>query len=82
VFFSLNVPANPYIQFFLDHVLKFSRNNTASRTGFLEWWDDHKDSLSVIVPQGMNAVNIMTIHKAKGLQFPAVILLFIRRKKC
>jgi ATP-dependent exoDNAse (exonuclease V) beta subunit len=79
--FSLNIPANPYIQFFLDYVLKFSRKNTASRTGFLEWWDDHKDSLSVIVPRGMDAVNIMTVHKAKGLQFPVVILPHYPEKK-
>ncbi len=79
--FSLNIPANPNIQFFLDYVLKFSRKNTASRTGFLEWWDDHKDSLSVIVPKGMDAVNIMTVHKAKGLQFPVVILPQYTEKK-
>lgn len=79
--FSLNTPANPYIQFFLDYVLKFSRKNAASRTGFLKWWDDHKDSLSVIVPQGMDAINVMTVHKAKGLQFPVVILPFYPEKK-
>jgi ATP-dependent exoDNAse (exonuclease V) beta subunit len=48
---------------------------------FLEWWDEHKDSFSIIMPEGMNAVRIMSMHKAKGLQFPVVILPFFTEKK-
>lgn len=28
------------------------------------------------VPQGLDAIHVMTIHKAKGLDFPAVVVLF------
>jgi ATP-dependent exoDNAse (exonuclease V) beta subunit len=79
--FSLNAPADPYIQFFLDFVMKYSRKNASGRKGFLEWWDEHGGKVSVILPQGLDAVNIMTIHKAKGLQFPVVILPFYPEKK-
>jgi hypothetical protein len=33
------------------------------------------------MPDGMNAVRIMSMHKAKGLQFPVVILPFFTEKK-
>jgi len=73
--------ADPYIQFFLDTALKYSRKHSSSAVDFLEWWDEHKDSFSIIMPDGMNAVRIMSMHKAKGLQFPVVILPFFTEKK-
>jgi ATP-dependent exoDNAse (exonuclease V) beta subunit len=79
--FSLNSVADPYLQFFLDAVMKFSRKNSTSTPAFLEWWETRRDKLSVIIPGGLNAVRIMSIHKAKGLQFPVVIYPFAQDKK-
>ena len=73
--------ADPYLQFFLDTVQKYSRKHSTSAVDFLEWWDEQKDSFSIIMPDGMNAVRIMSMHKAKGLQFPVVILPFFTEKK-
>jgi ATP-dependent exoDNAse (exonuclease V) beta subunit len=80
VFFS-DTGADPYLQFFLDTVLKYSRKHSSSAVDFLEWWDEHKESFSIIMPDGMDAVRIMSMHKAKGLQFPVVILPFFTEKK-
>ena len=74
--FSLNNPVNPYLQFFLDAVLDFTRKSSSGIRDFLDWWDLKKSSLSVVIPQGHDAVQVMTIHKAKGLQFPVVIFPF------
>jgi ATP-dependent helicase/nuclease subunit A len=79
--FSLNSVADPYLQFFLDAVMKYSRKNATSSSAFLDWWETKKDKLSVIIPEGLNAVRIMSVHKAKGLQFPAVIHPFAQDKK-
>jgi ATP-dependent exoDNAse (exonuclease V) beta subunit len=41
---------------------------------FLEWWHSRESKASLIVPEQMDAVRIMTIHASKGLEFPVVII--------
>ena len=71
--FKLNTSSNAYIQFFLDEVLDYSQKYNTSLSGFLDYWNRKKETLSIVSPQGENAVQIMTIHKSKGLEFPVVI---------
>ena len=63
-----------FIQFFLDELLQYALKNSNRISGFLEWWEENKSKKSIIYPQSMNAVKVLTIHKAKGLQYPVVIL--------
>ncbi len=79
--FNLSSAPDIYIQFFLDAVLKFSVSISTGAVEFLDWWDKHRKKLSVIVPEGIDAVRVMTIHKAKGLQFPLVILPFAQESR-
>ena len=72
--FGLLDHSNPYIQFFLDEVFDYAQNNNNDLLGFLNWWDERKDKKSIEIPEGLNALNIMTIHKSKGLEFPVVIM--------
>jgi ATP-dependent exoDNAse (exonuclease V) beta subunit len=74
--FDLAGQADVYVQFFLDTLLSFISKNSSGLSGFLEWWEKKKESKSVIVPEGINAVRVMTIHKSKGLEFPVVIYPF------
>jgi len=73
---QLNTEPDAYVQRFQDLILEFSRSQSADVGHFLEWWQENKDrdKTSVIVPEGENAVTIMTIHKAKGLEFPVVFI--------
>ena len=71
--FKLVTSSNAYIQFYLDIVLDFSQKKGSNISGFLEYFDKKKESLSIVSPKGQNAVQIMTIHKSKGLEFPVVI---------
>ena len=62
--------------FFLDVVLEFSNKHAQDLYGFLNYWEERAGKLSVAVPEQVNAVQVMTIHKSKGLEFPAVIFPF------
>lgn len=67
---------DPYLQFYLDHALKAGTGKSAGLKEWLDWWEKNNKSLSVKMPEGMNAIRVLTIHKSKGLQFPVVIFPF------
>jgi len=72
---------NPgYIRFFLDEVLNFLTSNTSNISLFAEWWERRTGAASVVIPEGMNAVTIITIHKSKGLEYPVVIIPYAQWK--
>jgi ATP-dependent exoDNAse (exonuclease V) beta subunit len=71
--FNLAETSNAYIQFYLDVILDFTLKKGSDITGFLDYFEKKKESLSIVSPKGQNAVQIMTIHKSKGLEFPVVI---------
>ena len=71
--FKLTQKSNAALQFFLDVVFEYQQKKQASVLGLLEYWEQKKENLSVVAPETEAAVNIITIHKAKGLEFPVVI---------
>ena len=70
--FKLINSSDAYVQFFLDIVLEQQRKGT-NIEDFLDYWGDKKNKLSIVAPESANAVQVMTIHKSKGLEFPVVI---------
>lgn len=74
--FSLDKCVDVYLQFFLDKVYEYTARYDNSLVNFLEWWEDRKEKFSIIVPEGADAVRVMSIHKSKGLEFPVVIYPF------
>jgi len=71
--FQLQEKSNAYLQFYLDFVYEFTQKNRGGVLHFLEEWELKKDRLSIVAPEGQDAVQIMTVHKSKGLEFPIVI---------
>jgi ATP-dependent exoDNAse (exonuclease V) beta subunit len=74
--FGLDVQRDPFLQFFLDTAWFANSQQNPDLSSFLEYWDEQSGRLSISLPQGANAVRIMTIHKSKGLQFPVVLFPF------
>lgn len=63
-----------FLAAFQDAVIQFSANLGNNLVEFLRWWTTISLRLSVATPDNNDAVRIMTIHKAKGLEFDCVHL--------
>jgi ATP-dependent exoDNAse (exonuclease V) beta subunit len=66
-----------YLQGFQDALLDFTNSNNGDISSFLEWWDERGKSRPVQLSEETNAIRVFTIHKAKGLEFPVVIIPFL-----
>ncbi len=65
-----------YLQAFTDQLALFERGNASEVTSFLSWWDDNADKTTIPVAESIEAINILTIHKSKGLEFDHVFIPF------
>ena len=63
-----------YLQAFHDQLLSFGNSRISDIPLFLKWWSETGSGESINLPAGQNAITILTIHKSKGLEFPAVIM--------
>ena len=74
--FQFNEKPDAFVQFLLDEAHEFTIRKNNRFNAFLDYWDAKKDQLALSTPQGINAVQIMSIHKSKGLEFPIVFVPF------
>ncbi|MFZ6050892.1 UvrD-helicase domain-containing protein [Halocola ammonii] len=74
--FSLSSRPNAFVEFLLESAFSFGLKRDNSVHSFLEWWEEKGRFKSIQTTEGTDAINIMTIHKSKGLQFPVVIFPF------
>ncbi|MEM7509850.1 MAG: UvrD-helicase domain-containing protein [Bacteroidota bacterium] len=65
-----------YVLGILEEAWGFVHQQEGSIAGFLNWWENRKSSARIAASAHEEAVQIMTIHKAKGLEFPVVVLPF------
>lgn len=67
-----------------DMARRAERNGLISFRAFVDWLDEQAESGDIgdapIMEEGVDGVRIMTVHKAKGLEFPVVILCDITAK--
>ena len=67
---------NLYISAFQDLVTEFVGRGHGDIRSFLDWWDEKGFSTPVAGAQDDTALNILTIHKSKGLEYPCVHIPF------
>lgn len=63
-----------YIQALHQQIISFCNSNVADIQLFLKWWSDKGFKQSVNIPKSSSAITIISIHKAKGLEFKAVVI--------
>src|SRR5690606_39886944 len=76
VHFDLDGGSLAHISFLMDQVLDVEKTLGPGIHAFLAYWEIKKEKLSIVAPDGLDAVKILSVHKAKGLEFPFVIFPF------
>jgi ATP-dependent exoDNAse (exonuclease V) beta subunit len=67
----------PFLLAFRDQVALFAAMGDQGIGAFLEWWDNEGSSKALPSSESQDAVQVLTIHKSKGLEFKAVIVPFL-----
>ncbi len=65
-----------YATAFLDLVRDFELGNGNDPHGFLVYWDTCAPKAGIPAEGRIEAIQVLTVHKSKGLQFPVVVLPF------
>ena len=63
-----------YLQALHEHIVRFCIDKVADIALFLNWWEECGSSKSMSVEQSERTIEITTIHKAKGLEKPVIII--------
>ncbi len=71
---ELNKEVNIYLQYLLDFVFDAHEKGFSTVSSFLELWEEKKSKAFITLNPEEDAVQVMTIHKAKGLKFETVIV--------
>lgn len=58
---------------FLDQVNQFQNKYGNSALDFLDWWRESGLDVTIELPELTDAINIITAHKAKGLEYKIVL---------
>ena len=68
---------DPYILFFREIIFEQVSKKKNNEKEFLSFWKKTNTKIKIPSSSSKNAINVLTIHKAKGLEFPVVIYPFV-----
>jgi ATP-dependent helicase/nuclease subunit A len=82
--FGLGTPKNanhiPFLLALRDQIAVFTAGGDQGLNSFLQWWEEEGHKKSLPASDQQDAVQVMTIHKSKGLEFKAVLIPFLNWK--
>lgn len=79
--FSVEYKETDFLLNFLEMLFNFTQNAGASIKEFLKYWDEEASTYTIQASENIDAIQIMTIHKAKGLEFPIVFIPMMNKNR-
>ncbi|WP_143884823.1 UvrD-helicase domain-containing protein [Chryseobacterium binzhouense] len=79
--FSFENKETDFLLNFLEMLFNFTQNAGASTKEFLKYWDEEASKHTIQASENIDAIQIMTIHKAKGLEFPVVFIPMMNKNR-
>ncbi|RXM49809.1 MULTISPECIES: UvrD-helicase domain-containing protein [unclassified Chryseobacterium] len=79
--FSVKNKETDFLLNFLEMLFNFTQNAGASTKEFLKYWDEEASSYTIQASENIDAIQIMTIHKSKGLEFPIVFIPMMNKNR-
>ena len=71
--YGFNIGEDVFLQYFMNTVHEWQCHHSTGIADFLDFWDKKKSKLAVQINGDLNCVNIMTVHKSKGLEYKVVM---------
>ncbi len=71
--YKFNIIEDEFLQYFMNHVLEWQNNENKGVDAFIEHWDKKSGSLNVKINAEIDAVQIVSVHKSKGLEYKVVM---------
>lgn len=72
--FSIQNKETDFLFNYMEMLYAFSQNTASTLKDFIRYWDEEANATTIQASENLDAVKLMTIHKAKGLEFPVVFL--------
>jgi len=66
----------PYLQALQDLVMELQQRDAPGIPAFLDYWQQFGSGKGIRISENSDAIRIMTVHRAKGLEFRAVVIPF------
>ena len=72
--FSVQQKETDFLFNYLEMLYAYSQNAGSTLKDFIRYWDEEAQKNTIQASENLDAIRLMTIHKAKGLEFPVVML--------